>query len=98
MHLGPLEIGLIIVLVLIIFGAGKLPQVGGAMLSISEMGHFLNRTIWPNQSALASFLRPRLYSLRRLIVCICTSFRRSRISSLLPYKTSAGVTLPSALW
>jgi sec-independent protein translocase protein TatA len=31
MHLGPLEIGLIIVLVLIIFGAGKLPQVGEAI-------------------------------------------------------------------
>ncbi len=31
MHLGPLEIGLIIVLVLIIFGVGKLPQVGGAI-------------------------------------------------------------------
>ena len=31
MHLGPLEIGLIVVLVLIIFGVGKLPQVGGAL-------------------------------------------------------------------
>jgi sec-independent protein translocase protein TatA len=30
-HLGPLEIGLIVVLVLIIFGVGKLPQVGGAI-------------------------------------------------------------------
>ncbi len=31
MHLGPLEIGAIILLVLIIFGVGKLPQVGGAI-------------------------------------------------------------------
>jgi sec-independent protein translocase protein TatA len=31
MHLGPLEIGLILVLVLIIFGAGKLPEVGSAL-------------------------------------------------------------------
>ena len=31
MRLGPLEIGLILVVVLIIFGAGKLPQVGGAL-------------------------------------------------------------------
>ncbi len=30
MRLGALEIGLILVIVLIIFGAGKLPQVGGA--------------------------------------------------------------------
>jgi sec-independent protein translocase protein TatA len=30
-HLGPLEIGLIVILVLIIFGVGKLPQVGGAI-------------------------------------------------------------------
>ena len=30
-HLGPLEIGLILVIVLIIFGAGKLPQIGGAI-------------------------------------------------------------------
>lgn len=29
--IGPLEIGLIIVVVLIVFGAGKLPQVGGAI-------------------------------------------------------------------
>lgn len=28
---GPLEIGLILVIVLIIFGVGKLPQVGGAI-------------------------------------------------------------------
>ena len=28
---GPMEIGLILVVVLIIFGAGKLPQVGGAI-------------------------------------------------------------------
>jgi len=30
-HLGPLEIGLILVLVMIVFGVGKLPQVGGAL-------------------------------------------------------------------
>ena len=30
-HLGPLEIGLIVLLVLIVFGVGKLPQVGGAI-------------------------------------------------------------------
>ena len=30
-HMGPLEIGLILVLVLVIFGVGKLPQVGGAV-------------------------------------------------------------------
>ncbi len=28
---GPMEIGLILVIVLIIFGVGKLPQVGGAI-------------------------------------------------------------------
>ena len=70
---------------------------GLCVLSISEMGHFLNRTLWHNQVALASSLRSRLYSLRRLIVCICTSFLRCRILYLLSYKTSAGVTLPSAL-
>lgn len=31
MRLGPLEIGLILVIVLIVFGVGKLPQVGGAV-------------------------------------------------------------------
>ena len=31
MRLGPLEIGLILVIVLIVFGAGKLPQVGSAL-------------------------------------------------------------------
>ncbi|MFH1639875.1 MAG: twin-arginine translocase TatA/TatE family subunit [Chloroflexota bacterium] len=31
MHLGPLEIGAILLLVLIIFGAGKLPEVGAAL-------------------------------------------------------------------
>lgn len=31
MDLGPMEIGLILVIVLIVFGAGKLPQVGGAI-------------------------------------------------------------------
>ncbi len=30
-RLGPLEIGLILVIVLIVFGVGKLPQVGGAI-------------------------------------------------------------------
>lgn len=30
-RLGPLEIGLILVIVLIVFGVGRLPQVGGAM-------------------------------------------------------------------
>jgi sec-independent protein translocase protein TatA len=30
-RLGPLEIGLILLIILIVFGAGKLPQVGGAM-------------------------------------------------------------------
>ena len=30
-HLGPLEIGLILVIILIIFGVGKLPQVGSAV-------------------------------------------------------------------
>jgi len=30
-HIGPLEIGLILVIILIIFGVGKLPQVGGAI-------------------------------------------------------------------
>ena len=50
-----------------------------------------------NQETLTSSLRSRLYSLRRLIVCICTSFLRCRISSRLPYKTSAGVTLLKAL-
>jgi sec-independent protein translocase protein TatA len=31
MRLGPMEIGLIVLVVLIIFGAGKLPQVGSAI-------------------------------------------------------------------
>jgi len=31
MDLGPLEIGLILVIVLIVFGAGKLPEVGSAL-------------------------------------------------------------------
>ena len=30
-RLGPLEIGLILVIILIIFGVGKLPQVSGAI-------------------------------------------------------------------
>jgi len=30
-RMGPLEIGLIVLVILIIFGAGKLPQVGGAI-------------------------------------------------------------------
>ncbi len=31
MRLGPWEIGLIVVLVLIVFGAGKLPEIGSAI-------------------------------------------------------------------
>ena len=30
-RMGPLEIGLIVLIILIVFGAGKLPQVGGAI-------------------------------------------------------------------
>lgn len=30
-RLGPLEIGLILIIILIVFGVGKLPQVGGAI-------------------------------------------------------------------
>lgn len=30
-QIGPLEIGLILLIILIIFGVGKLPQVGGAI-------------------------------------------------------------------
>ena len=30
-HVGPMEIGIILVIILIIFGVGKLPQVGGAI-------------------------------------------------------------------
>jgi sec-independent protein translocase protein TatA len=30
-HMGPMEIGLILVMILIIFGVGRLPQVGGAI-------------------------------------------------------------------
>ena len=30
-HMGGMEIGLIVLLVLVVFGVGKLPQVGGAM-------------------------------------------------------------------
>ena len=30
-RMGPLEIGLIVVIILIVFGVGKLPQVGGAI-------------------------------------------------------------------
>lgn len=30
-RLGPLEIGLILVIILIVFGVGKLPQVGSSM-------------------------------------------------------------------
>lgn len=30
-HIGPWEIGLILVIILIIFGVGKLPQVSGAV-------------------------------------------------------------------
>jgi sec-independent protein translocase protein TatA len=31
MRLGPVEIGLILIIVLIVFGVGKLPQVGNAL-------------------------------------------------------------------
>ncbi len=31
MRFGPLEVGLILLIILIVFGAGKLPQVGGAI-------------------------------------------------------------------
>ena len=34
--------------------------MGAELLSISEMGHFLNRTLWHNQAALTSSLRPWL--------------------------------------
>ncbi len=30
-HIGPWEIGLILAIILIVFGVGKLPQVGGAI-------------------------------------------------------------------
>lgn len=30
-RIGPLEIGLILLIILIVFGVGKLPQVGGAL-------------------------------------------------------------------
>ena len=30
-RLGPREIGLILVIILIVFGVGKLPQIGGAL-------------------------------------------------------------------
>ena len=30
-HMGPMEIGLILVIILIVFGVGRLPQVGGAI-------------------------------------------------------------------
>lgn len=30
-RMGPMEIGLILIIVLIVFGVGKLPQVGGAI-------------------------------------------------------------------
>ncbi len=30
-RMGPMEIGLIVVIILIVFGVGKLPQVGGAI-------------------------------------------------------------------
>jgi sec-independent protein translocase protein TatA len=29
--IGPVELGLILVIVLVIFGAGKIPQIGGAL-------------------------------------------------------------------
>ena len=30
-HIGPMELGLVLLLVMIVFGVGKLPQVGGAL-------------------------------------------------------------------
>lgn len=30
-HLGPWELGIILVIVLVVFGAGKLPAIGGAL-------------------------------------------------------------------
>ena len=30
-RMGPLEIGLIVIIILIVFGVGKLPEVGGAI-------------------------------------------------------------------
>jgi sec-independent protein translocase protein TatA len=40
MRFGPVEIGLILVIVLIVFGVGKLPQVGGALgKGIHEFRH-----------------------------------------------------------
>jgi len=38
----------------------KHKRKGKGMLSISEMGHFLNRTLWHDQAALTNSLRPRL--------------------------------------
>ena len=34
--------------------------IGVCLLSINEMGHFLNRTLWHDQAALTSSLRPWL--------------------------------------
>ncbi len=31
MPVGPLELGIILVIIIIIFGAGKLPEIGGAL-------------------------------------------------------------------
>jgi len=31
MPIGPLELGIILVIIIIIFGVGKLPQIGGAL-------------------------------------------------------------------
>jgi sec-independent protein translocase protein TatA len=40
MRFGPMEIGLILLIILVIFGAGKLPQVGGAIgKGIREFRH-----------------------------------------------------------
>ncbi len=30
-HVGPMELGIILLIVMMVFGVGKLPQVGGAM-------------------------------------------------------------------
>ena len=39
-RLGPWEIGLILVIILIVFGVGRLPQVGGALGKALRACHF----------------------------------------------------------
>ncbi len=39
-HFGPWEIGLVLLIILIVFGAGKLPQIGGAIgKTLKEFRH-----------------------------------------------------------